>query len=301
MPDANVGSAGRLGFIGIGRMGLPMCVNLLRAGADLTVHNRTADRAGPLLSAGARWAGSPAELAASCDLVLTCLATVPATENVIAGPGGVLSALRPGAMVVDHGTIGPDTARRLAERAASRGAGFLDAPVSGGPEGARDGTLTIMAGGAEADFRRVEPVLRAYGREVARVGPIGSGSLLKLVNQVLTFVHGVAAAEALGLAARAGLDLAAAGAVLRQSFGQSRMLERTLLRVQARDFEAGAALRLYLKDLGLALDAGQSVHAPLPLTRAALAILQQSIDAGLADRDIASLYLLLRETTPWTS
>jgi 3-hydroxyisobutyrate dehydrogenase-like beta-hydroxyacid dehydrogenase len=292
MPDRVLAGGERIGFIGLGHMGLPMCANLLRAGADLTVFNRTPGRAAPLVAQGARQAASAAALAASCDVVLTCLATVDATEAVVLGPDGVLEGARPGTIVVDHGTIGPGTAARLAAAAGERGVGFLDAPVSGGPEGAAAATLTIMAGGPEAHFARVEPVLRAYGRLVVRVGPVGAGSRLKLINQLLTLVHGAVAAEALALARRAGLDVPAAGEVLRQSFGQSRMLERALPRIRDGQYDAGAALRLYRKDLGLVLETGQEAGAALPLAKAALAVLDEALAAGLADHDIAALYLL---------
>lgn len=299
MPD--VPALPRVGFIGIGRMGLPMCRRLLAAGAELTVFNRTAERAAPLVEAGARQAATPSELADQVDVVLTCLASVEATEDALLGETGVRSRLRPGMLVVDHGTIGPHAARRFAAQLAESGAEFLDAPVSGGPEGAAAGTLAIMAGGSESGFRRAEPVLRAYGRMVVRVGEVGAGSVLKLVNQILTFVHGTVAAEALALARRGGLDLATAGEVLRGSFGQSRMLERTLARIEAGDFDAGAALRLYGKDLGLVLDAGAEAGAALPLTRAAQGILGRAREAGLADRDLAALFLLYERPETWTS
>src|SRR5262249_48334755 len=150
-----------------------------------------------------------------------------------------------------HGTIGPDTARAIARGLAAGGIEFLDAPVSGGPEGAERGTLTIMAGGPPAAFDRGLPVMQAYGKTVGRMGDVGAGSLAKRVNQLLCFVHGAVAAEGLAFAERAGLDLAAVGRVMEVSFGQSRMLERTLGRVLAGNLEAGAALGLYHKDLGL--------------------------------------------------
>jgi 3-hydroxyisobutyrate dehydrogenase/2-hydroxy-3-oxopropionate reductase len=291
----------RVGFIGLGRMGTPMCRNLLRSGFPLTVFNRTAERAAPLVKEGARGAATPAELAERSDVVLACLGSVAASEETLLGPDGVLGRLRPGMLVVDHGTIGPDTARTIAARIAERGAEFLDAPVSGGPEGAEAGTLAIMVGGSEAAFHRAEPILRAYGRLVRRLGAVGAGSLLKLVNQLLTFVHGAAAAEAISFARRAGLDLDAASEVLRASFGQSRMLERTLPRVSAGDYEAGAALRLYAKDLALVLDAGKAAGAALPLTAAARAILERALTAGLSDRDISALYVLYSQAPSWTS
>jgi 3-hydroxyisobutyrate dehydrogenase len=283
-----------VGFVGLGRMGLPMCRRLLAAGVPLVVYNRTPAKAAPLASLGARVVADPGELAAAADVVVTCLDRVETSVDVFLGPNGVAERARPGSVGVDHGTIGPDTARQIAAGLAKRGIGFIDAPVSGGPEGAEQGTLTIMAGGAAEVFERVRPTMAAYGKTIARMGDIGAGSLTKLVNQLLTFVHGAVAAEALGFAERNGLDVAAVGEVMKVSFGQSRMLERTLGRVLAGNFEAGAALRLYAKDLGLIEQVGATSGAGLPLTRAAEQVLATATERGLAEADIAALYQLFR-------
>jgi 3-hydroxyisobutyrate dehydrogenase len=284
-----------VGFIGLGRMGLPMCANLVRAGYRLTVHNRTPSKAAPLVDAGATYAATPAEVAERSEVILSCLDSVSASEQIFLGPDGVIARARPGAILVDHATIGPDTARTLARAAVGRGLEFLDAPVSGGPEGAERGTLTIMAGGPAQAFERVEPVFRAYGKTIVRMGEAGAGSLTKLVNQLLTFIHGMAAAEALAFAERVGLDLPSLGEVLRVSFGQSRMFERSLDRVLKGQFEAGAALRLYAKDLGLIERVEQEVELSLPLTRAADGLLAKALAQGLSDRDISALVLTYRE------
>lgn len=283
-----------VGFIGLGRMGLPMARRLLEAGFPIVVHNRTAAKAEPLRAAGAAVLGTPGDVAARADVVCTCLDRVETSTEVFLGPGGVVERARPGTLAIDHGTIGPDLARSIAAGLGQRRIDFLDAPVSGGPEGAEQGTLTIMAGGAAPAFERGLPVMRAYGRTVVRMGEVGAGSLTKLVNQLLTFVHGAAAAEALAFAERAGLDLAAVGDVMKVSFGQSKMLERTLGRVLQGHYEAGAALRLYAKDLGLIDEVGRGTGASLPLTAAAERLLDQAKTAGLADRDIAALIGLYR-------
>jgi len=282
------------GFIGLGRMGLPMSRNLLKAGFPLLVYNRTAAKAESLLALGARVLGSAGEVAAGADVIFVCLDRVETSRDVFLGPGGVRDRGRPGSVAVDHGTIGPDLAREIAAALAGRSIGFLDAPVSGGPEGAEHGTLTIMAGGTAETFDRAAPVMRAYGTTVVRMGDAGAGSLTKLVNQLLTFVHGAAAAEALAFAERAGLDLAAVGEVMKVSFGQSKMLERTLGRVLTGNFEAGAALRLYAKDLGLIDAVGRQTGAALPLTAAAERLLAEAGARGWSDRDIAALIGLFR-------
>ena len=283
-----------VGFVGLGRMGLPMAGNLLAKGFPVVGFNRTAARAEPLRVAGATIASSVGDLVAQADIVCACLDRVETSVEVFLGADGVLGRGKPGMLAIDFSTIGPDTAREIASGLATRGIEFLDAPVSGGPEGATKATLTIMTGGREAAFRAAEGVLRACGTTVVRMGEVGAGSLTKLVNQMLTFVHGAVAAEALAFAERNGLDLAAVGEVMKVSFGQSRMLERTLGRVLAGDFEAGAALRLYAKDLGIIGRVGRQVGASLPLTEAADALLERARSAGYGDRDLASLMEVLR-------
>jgi 3-hydroxyisobutyrate dehydrogenase len=272
-------------------MGLPMCGRLLDAGYRLVVHNRTPQKAAPLAARGAIVADSPASLAARCDVVIACLDTVGASEIVFLGARGVVANAREGALLIDHGTIMPDLAIRVARAAGDRGLAYLDAPVSGGPEGAANGTLAIMAGGSAAAFERALPVLHAYGGAVSHLGPTPNGTHAKLVNQLLTFVHGAAAAEAIALAQRSGLDLTALADVLRSSFGHSRMLDRTLARVQSGDYKAGAALSLYDKDLAIVVKTGEEFGLTLPVTDAARVILADALGAGLAARDIAALRL----------
>lgn len=285
-----------VGFVGLGRMGLPMAKNLLQGGFPLVVFNRTAAKAEPLRMLGAAVAADPGEVAERADVICACLDRVEASRELFLGP--VAERARPGAVAVDFGTIGPDLAREIAGGLGRKGVGFLDAPVSGGPEGAERATLTIMAGGAGETFERALPVLKVCGTTVVRMGDSGAGSLTKLVNQLLTFVHGAAAAEALVFAERAGLDLAAVGEVMKVSFGQSRMLERTLARTLAGNFEAGAALRLYAKDLGLITALGEEIGAHLPLVETAERLLGQAGWRGLADRDIAALVTLFRGDQP---
>ena len=285
------GSLPRVGFVGLGKMGLPMCHNLIEAGYPLVVYNRTPVKAEPLVALGATVAASPAALAPSCDVIVACLDTVAASESVFLGPGGAVAHARRGALLIDHSTITPALAVRIAVAARAQGMEFLDAPLSGGPEGAEKGTLAIMVGGTAAAFERGLPVMRAYGQTIRRMGEAGSGTHAKLVNQLLTFVHGAAAAEAIALAQRTGLDLDALAEVLRSSFGHSRMLDRTLARVQAGNYEAGAALTLYDKDMQIVSEVGEEHHLPLPVTEAARSILREALRAGLGTHDIAALRL----------
>ncbi|MBL8983925.1 MAG: NAD(P)-dependent oxidoreductase [Gemmatimonadetes bacterium] len=285
-------TAPTIGFIGVGRMGAPMCHNLLAKGHALVVYNRTATRAAPLVDAGASLATSVTDLASRCDVVLTCLDTVAATEVTWLGAGGIVDTARPGALLVEHGTIPPALARRVNQAARARGLSYVDAPVSGGPEGAARATLAIMVGGTTEDVARVRPVLEAYAGTIAHMGDVGAGTHAKLVNQLLTFVHALAAAEGIALAERAGLDLEALGRLLQASFGHSRMFDRTLARVRAGDYTAGAALNLFEKDLEIIADAGKALGVELPLVAVARGWLQLAREQGLGERDVAALRLL---------
>lgn len=281
----------RIGFIGIGRMGVPMCRRLLAAGYTLIVHNRTRDaRVEGLVTRGARAVDSPREVVKSdVDLVLACLPTVEVSESVFLGDDGLVAHAAAGQILVDHSTVGPAVSHRVAAAAAARGIGFLDAPVSGGPEGAAAGTLTIMAGGDASAFERSEPVLGVLGSTVRYLGPAGAGSVAKLVNQHLCFVHAVAAAEAMVFAVRAGADPAALLEILRNAWGRSAMLERLVPRFLTRDFEPGAALRLYTKDLALVRELGTELGVPMPLADAAAERLRVAVEAGLAEADCAAV------------
>ncbi|MBM4186681.1 MAG: NAD(P)-dependent oxidoreductase [Gemmatimonadetes bacterium] len=281
-----------IGFVGLGRMGLPMARNLLAAGFPVVGFNRTAARGEPLRAAGGRLASSVVEVVEHAEVVCACFDRVETSLELFLG--AVAERGRPGMLAIDFSTIGPNSARSIAQGLGGKGIGFLDAPVSGGPEGAAQAALTIMVGGSEADFARARPVLAACGKTVVRMGEVGAGSLTKLVNQLLTFVHGSAAAEALAFAEKNGLDLGAVGEVIKVSFGHSRMLERTLGRVLAGDFEAGASLRLYAKDLGLIETVAREVGAALPLTERAAGVLESARANGLGERDVAGLMLLYR-------
>lgn len=281
-----------VGFVGLGRMGLPMCRRLLAGGYSLVVYNRTPGKADPLVAAGARRAASLADLAASCAVIITCLDTVAASSDVFLGNDGLIANARKDAVLIEHSTITARLTAEIAAAARARGVGFLDAPVSGGPEGAAAGTLTIMAGGNVEAFDHAAPVMHTYGQLVHRMGDSGAGTNTKLVNQLLTFVNGSVAAEAIALGQRLGLDLDALATVLRASFGQSRMLERTLDRVKAGNYEAGAALSLFNKDLAIIAEAGADSAMALWVAVFARELEALAERRGLGDKDIAALRLL---------
>ena len=256
----------RIGFIGLGIMGSGMARNLLTKGHALCVWNRSPERLAPILEAGATAAESPAALAARSDLVMICVSDTPDVEQVALGPGGVLGGLSPGSLVVDHSSISPRATRRLAEAAAAEGAHWLDAPVSGGSEGAARGTLSIMVGGDPAQLERARPYLEAYGTTITHVGPSGAGQIAKIVNQILVVVTQQGVGEALLLAQAGGLDLNTAIDAVKGGAAGSWMLANRGPQMARRDWRPGFTIDLQQKDLRLALDAANELGVPLPAT-----------------------------------
>jgi 3-hydroxyisobutyrate dehydrogenase len=254
----------RVGFIGLGIMGGPMAANLLAAGYELTVWNRTAAKTEPLAAAGARMAGSPAEVAAASEVTFTCVTASADVEAVVLGPGGVIEGATPGSIVVDCSTIAPATARKVHARLAERGVAMLDAPVSGGDVGAKAGALAIMVGGDAETFERALPVLRAIGKTIVHVGPPGAGQVVKLCNQVAGGLNLLAMAEAISLCRRSGVDPAKMLEVVSAGAAGSWMLQHLGPRAVAGDFAPGFMVDLMQKDLGLVLEAAHETHTPLP-------------------------------------
>ncbi len=260
-----------VGFIGLGIMGAGMARNLLAAGADLTVWNRTVERAEPLAAAGATVAESPSALAAACDVVVLCVSDTPDVEELVLGDGGVLAAMHQGALLVDCSTISPDATRRIAAALAERGVGFVDAPVSGGSEGAAQGTLSAMVGGSDADVERARPVLDAFSARVTHVGGVSAGQAAKLVNQILVVVNMLGVSEALVFAAAHGLDLDRTLEAVTGGAAGSWMLANRGPQVIDRDWRPGFTIDLQQKDLRLVADAAAQAGVPVVAT----AIVQQ--------------------------
>jgi len=286
----------KVGFIGLGRMGMPMSQRLLKAGFYLTVHNRSRGKVEELARLGAHPAFSPAEVSRASDIVLTCLPDVPTVENVFLGEDGIVPAARPGQILVDHSTVGPSTSRRIAEAAEAIGASFLDAPISGGVERAANGTLTIMVGGDQGAFERAHPVFEAFGANIRHVGISGAGSVVKLVNQLLCGVHSQVAAEALLLGVRGGADPRVLLEILGTSWGTSFMLSRNGPVMVERDFaNARAPLRLYVKDLHLIREFAREIGSPAPLGDLTTEIFQEASNKGMGELDVSCLVLPLEE------
>jgi len=255
-----------IGFIGLGIMGGAMAANVLHAGYDLTVWNRTPGRITPLAEAGAAVAADPADLAARSDVIITCVSDTPDVEAVILGPGGVIEGARPGALVIDCSTISPEATRTIAARLKQKGVHLLDAPVSGGSEGAARGTLSIMLGGDADQVARALPVLQTMGQTITHVGGQGAGQMAKLVNQVLVVVTMQGVAEALLLAQAGGLDLERTLAAVGGGAAGSWMLNNRGPQVIRRDWRPGFTVDLQQKDLRLVLEAADELGIPLPST-----------------------------------
>jgi 3-hydroxyisobutyrate dehydrogenase len=254
--------AERVGYIGLGIMGSGMVANLLAAGHEVVVWNRTPARADRLVAAGAGRASYPAEVAALAQVVMICVSDTPDVEAVVTGESGVLAGLSPGKLVVDHSTISPAATRVLAETVGEAGASWIDAPVSGGQEGAERGTLSIMVGGSAADLARARPYLEAYGTTIVHVGGVGDGQTVKLVNQILVVVNQLAASEALLFAKASGLDLSATLDAVKGGAAGSWMLANRGPQMIADDWRPGFTIDLQQKDLRLVLEAADRLGFP---------------------------------------
>lgn len=286
----------KVAFLGVGLMGEPMARNLLAAGHELTVWNRSPEKAARLGEAGAAVASSAPEAVAGSEMVVLMLENGTIVERVLF-EAGTSAAIPPAAIVVDMSSIKPAEAQDHSRRLAARGVRHLDAPVSGGTTGARDGTLAIMVGGEPAAFAIVEPVLRAMGRPVL-VGPSGSGQLAKLANQVIVGVTIGAVAEAFLLAARGGADPAKLREALRGGFAESRVLELHGQRMVERDFATRGRCVTHLKDLDNALDAAARMGlGHVPFTRLTAELFRDLIEA-VGDPDHSALLLELERRNP---
>lgn len=255
-----------VGFVGLGIMGGAMAANLVAAGHETVVWNRTPSRADALVAAGAAVADTPADVARSCSIVMICVSDTPDVEEVVFGVDGVAEGLRADALVVDHSTISPDATRRFASAIEDAGGHWLDAPVSGGSEGAVDGTLSIMVGGDPAHLERAMPYLRDVGSTITHVGPTGAGQLVKAVNQILVVVNQLAVSEALLLADAGGLDLTAALGAVEGGAAGSWMLSNRGPQMIERDWRPGFTIDLQQKDLRLVLETADELGVPIPGT-----------------------------------
>ena len=256
----------KIGYVGLGLMGNPMSKNLVRAGHDVTVWNRTASRMDELVEAGATAAGSAKEASQGNEFVFTNVTDSPDVEEVILGKGGVIEGAEAGSVVIDNSTISPAVTRRIAGLLAEKGVAMLDAPVSGGTVGAEAGTLSIMVGGDRATFDRCLPVLDAMGKSITYCGETGLGQVTKLGNQILVVGNMAAACEAIVFATKAGLYPEAALSAWTSGAGNSWTVEMMGKKIYDHDFAPGFMIDLVQKDLGLVLDAAREMDVPLLTT-----------------------------------
>lgn len=255
-----------VGFIGLGIMGQGMAKNLLKADFPLTVWNRTASKMDPLIEAGAKAGDSPADVAAKSDITVVCVSDTPDVEAVILGADGVIEGAKPGSLTVDCSTISPTVTIEIAEKLAEGQVAMLDAPISGGSEGAANGTLSIMVGGQAKDFERAMPVFEAMGQKITHVGKSGAGQTVKLVNQILVVGHALAMSEALLFAQAGGVDLEKTLEAVSAGAAGSWMLSNRGPQIIERDWRPGFTIDLQQKDVRLILEAADDLGVPVPGT-----------------------------------
>ncbi len=284
-----------IGFVGLGIMGRPMARNLLRAGHRVVVLDVVRAPVDELVGEGAEERATPREVAEATDVLITMLPDSPEVETVYAGPAGALEAVRPGWLAIDMSSISPRVARELAARAADAGAELLDAPVSGGDKGAIAGTLSIMVGGSAAGFERAGPILAAMGKTIVHVGPSGAGQVAKVCNQVVVAVVIEAVAEALVLAAKAGVDPARVADVLQGGLAATKVLEMRRDNILGGRFEPGFRTRLHIKDLKNALELAREAGVVLPATAEVEQLMQRMRIAGRGDFDHSGLVTVLED------
>ena len=279
----------RVAFLGLGALGAPMAANLLAAGLPLTVHNRSRERERPLEALGAIRAAHPAAAAAGASLVCLCLRDDDAVRSVLLGPKGVVAGAAPGTLVIDFSTISPATSEDLAQTLAGHGLAYLDAPVTGGTEGARAGALVVLVGGDPLDLARARPLLEVVGGAIHHFGPVGAGQRVKAVNQVLVAGSYAAVAEALALGVRLGLPMEAVCGALQGGAAGSWALRHRAHSMLAGQFPLGFKLELHRKDLAIALAAAAGVGLELPVCERVAALEEALIARGHGGEDVSAL------------
>ena len=285
----------KVGFVGLGIMGMSMARNVLKAGFELTVYNRSAHKAQALAAEGAKVASSPAQVAAASDVVLVCVSDSPDVLGVVLeGPDSIQAGVKAGAVVVDHSTVSPAVSKQCAKHLAARKATFLDAPVSGGDIGARNATLSIMVGGDRADFDRLAPIFQAMGKTITYCGPHGSGYIVKLCNQILGALHLVAASEALTLADAAGIDKAAMLQAVSGGAAGSWMVSNLAPKMAKGDFAPGFFVDYQLKDLHIAANAAHDLGTPLPGMALAEQLFRAASRQGYGKEGTQALYKVIQ-------
>jgi len=285
----------RVGFVGLGTMGGAMAANVARAGFPVTAWNRTPGRGDALSELGVTIVKSPAEVASASDILVSIVSDTPDVEAVLFGPDGVEAGAGAGLLVVDMSTISPSATRGFAERLGAKGVRYLDAPVSGGSEGAKKGTLSIFVGGEAADLDLARPVLETLGTTITHMGAIGSGQAAKAINQVILAGTYVGVAEGIVLAIKAGLDVDRLVAALGGGAAQSWVLANRSGRMAANDYPLGFKVSLHRKDLGIALQLARETGTALPISALVEQLELGLIGRGHGDDDVSAVARTIRE------
>jgi 3-hydroxyisobutyrate dehydrogenase len=285
----------RYGYIGLGHLGGHLAASLLRAGFALIVHDRNRGTADALIAMGAAWADSPKALAAACDAVVTCLPSPTVSEAVLTGADGILAGLKKGGTWIEMSTLGRDEMLRLAKLAEAQGVHVLESPVTGGVHRAAEGEITVLAGGDTALFELHRPALEAMGGEIFHMGPLGSAAVIKVITNMLAFIHLVAAGEALMLARKGGLDLAQAFHAIRASSGNSFVHETESQLILNGSYDIGFTMDLACKDLGFAMGMSREFGVPLELVRRTAEIFRQGRETYGGDAQSTQIVKLLED------
>jgi len=285
----------KLGFVGLGIMGLPMSLNLRRAGFTLAVYNRNPARATALKDAGAKVCASPKEVAENADIIFTCVSDTPDVEAVIFGTGGIIEGVKEGSVVVDMSTISPEHTRKFAEKLAEKGVEMIDAPVSGGEAGAIAGTLTIMAGGKQNVFDRVKPYFEKMGKTLVLVGDNGAGQVAKACNQIIIAVAIEGVAEALLLAEKSGVDGAKVREALMGGFAGSKVLEVHGNRMLSNDYKPGFKTKLHRKDMGIVMQTAANAGIDLPAATLSTLHMDEVLKHGDGELDSSAIFKVLKK------
>lgn len=285
-----------IGFIGLGLMGRPMCINLHEAGAKMIIHNRSREVVGELAKLGITGVKKPKEVAQKASVILLMLSDTLAVETVLNGDDGVISGLSPGSIVIDMGTTSAIATRNFAAKISNKGSQFVDAPVSGGQLGAQEGALSIMAGGEDASFKLAHPIFEILGRNITHMGPVGSGQVTKTANQVIVGITIGAVSEAIHLARQSGVDPERLRTALMGGFATSRVLELHGRRMADNNFKPGAKATTQHKDMSLAMDLAKSLDLRLPLTSHVKDLYQQLIAQGDGELDHSALIRVLEKS-----
>jgi 2-hydroxy-3-oxopropionate reductase len=292
--------AEKVGFIGLGIMGKPMARNLMDAGYELTVHNRSREPVDELAEDGATAASSPKEVAENSDVIVTMLPDSPQVEEVVAGEDGALEGVREGALLVDMSTISPVVTEKLAEAIQKKGTSMLDAPMSGGDVGAIEGTLSIMVGGAEEDFERAKPLLEVMGGTVNHVGPTGAGQVTKAANQIVVALTIEAVSEALVLGSKGGVPPETVLDVLSGGLAGNKVMEVKREKFLSHTFDPGFRSELHHKDLGIALAASREYGVVLPVTAIVDQMLLTMKRKGWGGEDHSALLRVIEDLSQHT-